>query len=135
MTSPTTADVVRAYLAALNSHDRDAIAALVTDDFFNHHLSSRGESLRGREAYRERLAGFLARFHDLRYEIEDLVAEDDRAMVAYRMSALRVPDGGDGAALPIDVPGVFRFVVRDGLIAYRADYRDGVTVERQLGLR
>jgi hypothetical protein len=39
----------------------------------------------------------------------------------------------DGApAVPVDVRGVFRFGVRDGLVAARADYWDGEVVAAQI---
>lgn len=131
----TTAEVATAYMAALNTHDPDVIAACVTDDFVNQHLSIRGHSLTGRTAYRERLDIFLATFPVLRYDIEDMVTQDDRSMVAYRMRADYAGPDGTAAPKPIDVRGVFHLRVRDGLIAYRADYRDAATVEQQLGLR
>lgn len=127
-------EVVRAYLDAINSRDPDAIAGLVTEDFVNEHVSERGDSLRGRLAYRARLEGFLRTFPELHYEIEDMVREGSKVVVAYRMRGQR-ESGSERARLPIDVRGVFRFVVSDELIAHRADYRDGITVERQLGLR
>ena len=122
---------VRAYLAALNAHDPDAVAALVSDDFFNEHTSVRGTSVRGRDAYRRRLDGFLADMADLHYEIEDLVAAGEKAVVAYRMSAR----WGEPQRRPFTVRGVFWFETREGLITHRVDYRDGIDFEQQVGLR
>jgi steroid delta-isomerase-like uncharacterized protein len=121
-----TREIVERYLAALNAGDADAIAACVTEDFYNEHTSAEGRSLRGRAAYRERLGGFLSEFRELRYEVEDLLVDGDRAAVAYRMS-FRM----DGS--PVTVRGMFRFEIVDGLIAHRLDYWDGTTVARQLG--
>ncbi|CAB4918454.1 unannotated protein [freshwater metagenome] len=121
---------VTAYLAALNAHDPDAVAARVTEDFVNEHTSARGRSLVGRAAYRERLPGFLGSFADLHYEVEELLVDGDRAAVAYRMTAAVAQDAGPPT--PIDVRGVFRFGVRDGLVAARADYWDGEVVAAQL---
>ncbi len=45
----STEDVVRGFVAALNSHDRDAIAERVSPDFVNEHTSTTGTSLVGRE--------------------------------------------------------------------------------------
>ena len=126
----STAAVATGFVAALNSHDPDLIAACVTEDFHNEHTSSLGNSLRGREAYRARLPVFLGGFTDLHYEIEDVVAQDDRAVVAYRMSFGYRRD--DGAVCPVSVRGVFRFRVVDGLIAHRADYWDGADFQRQV---
>jgi ketosteroid isomerase-like protein len=103
--SATPRAAVDRYLAALNAHDPDAAAAAVTDDFVNEHTSARGVSVTGRAAYRERLDGFLAAFQDLRYEPVD--------------------------GRPVRIRGMFRFTVRDGLIARRVDYWDGEDFRRQ----
>lgn len=121
---------VGAFVDALNSGDADAVAACVTEDFVNEHTSARGRSLTGRAAYRERLPGFLGTFRGLRYEVEDLLVDGDRAALAYRMTASMRRDGAP--AVPIDVRGVFRFRVRDGLVAARADYWDGEVVAAQI---
>ena len=125
-----TRDAVLGYLAALNAGDADGVAGRVTADFVNEHTSARGSSLTGRAAYRERLPGFLAAFSGLRYEVEDLLVDGDRAALAYRMTALMQRDGAP--AVPIDVRGVFRLHVRDGLVAARADYWDGEVVAAQI---
>jgi hypothetical protein len=46
------------------------------------------------------------------------------------MTALMQRDGAP--AVPLDVRGVFRFHVRDGLVAARADYWDGEVVAAQI---
>ncbi len=130
MTGAGTAEVVTRFIEALNSHDPDRIAGCVTDDFHNEHTSSLGSSLRGRQAYRDRLPVFLAGFTDLHYEVEDLLVQDDRAALAYRMTfGYR---RADDVVRPVSIRGVFRFRVRGGLIAHRADYWDGVAFQRQV---
>ena len=126
---------VAAYLAALNSRDPDRIAALVTDDFINEHTSPSRQGVRGRDAYRARLDDFLSTFPKLDYEVEDTVVEGAKVVVAYRLRADRLGDGADRSPKPIDVRGVFRFVLRDGAIAHRVDYFDRITVEQQIGVR
>jgi steroid delta-isomerase-like uncharacterized protein len=121
-----TCSAVERYLEALNSGDPDRIAACVTDDFYNEHTSALGHSRRGRASYRERLPSFLAEFAGLRYEVEDSVVEGDRAAVAYTMTCTY--HGG-----PVSVRGVFRFEVRDGLIAHRVDYWDSAAFAQQVG--
>jgi steroid delta-isomerase-like uncharacterized protein len=118
----TTKEAVTAYLDALNAHDADHIAACVTDDFFNEHTSAAGVSVRGRDAYRERLDGFLAQFTDLRYDVEALLVDGDGAAVPYTMRCTWRDDAGVGH--PVELRGMFRFVVRCGLIAHRVDYWD-----------
>jgi steroid delta-isomerase-like uncharacterized protein len=122
--------VARAYLGALNAGDPDAIAALVTEDFFNEHTSVLGSSVVGRAAYRERLPGFLGAFADLHYEIEDVLVDGDRAAVPYTLTATCA--GPDGVTRPVRVRGMFRFRVADGLIAHRVDYWDSGVFLRQV---
>ncbi|MFI1383624.1 nuclear transport factor 2 family protein [Embleya sp. NPDC020886] len=118
-----------AYLAALNSGDPAAIAARVSVDFHNEHTSALGRSLHGRVAYRERLPQFLAEFEELRYAVEDLLVDGDRAALAYTMTfRLR---GGSAGAEPVRIRGVFRLRVVGDLIAHRVDYWDGAEFERQ----
>lgn len=128
----TTTVTVTAYLDALNAHDPDAIAALVTEDFFNEHTALRGNSVHGRDEYRRRLDGFLADMDGLRYDVEAMASDGSTVVVAYRMSARW---SGGGEPRPFSLRGVFWFEVRDGLIAHRVDYRDSAEFERQVGLR
>ncbi len=119
--------VVRQYLDAFTSADPDAIAAVVTDDFVNEHLSELGSGCTGRDEYRRRLPGFLAMFAGARYVIEAIGALGDTEVVArYRFQA-------DYEGTPIDIPGVMWFDVRDDLIARRTDLWDSLTFLRQTG--
>jgi ketosteroid isomerase-like protein len=121
-----------AYVAALNSGDVDRIASCVTEDFHNEHTSALGVSLRGRAAYRERLPGFLGEFEGLRYVVEDLLVDGDRAALAYTMTfRVRGSGRGSGRGEPVRIRGVFRLRVADGLVAHRVDYWDGAEFERQ----
>ena len=122
--------VVERYLAALNDHDPDAVAACVAADFFNEHTSTRGTSRTGRDAYRAALPGFLERFAELHYAVEDILIDGERAAVAYRMTCDWIDD--DGRRHPVSLRGMFRFRVADGVIVHRVDYWDGADFERQV---
>jgi steroid delta-isomerase-like uncharacterized protein len=125
---------VRAYLAALNRGDADAVAACVSEDFVNEHTSALGESITGRQAYRRRLEQFLARFRGLRYEEEQTITEGPLVAVAYRMSASwRRPGADPSGERPFLIRGIFRFRVEAGLIVHRVDYWDSADFERQVG--
>ena len=114
------------YLASFASGDPAAVAAHVSDDFSNVHTSALGAPSQGRAEYRRRLAEFLTTFAGLTYEIEEVVAEDHRVAAAYIMRA-----SVDGA--PIEIRGVMRFIVSDGLIKRRIDYFDSLTFLHQTG--
>ena len=113
------ADVAAGYLAAFDAADPDGIAAWVTDDFVNEHTAALGGGCVGRDAYRGRLPGFLAMFSQLRFDVEEIVADGDRAVAAYTMHA-------DFRGSPTTVRGVMRFVVRGDQIAHRVDYWDSL---------
>jgi len=119
-----TRDVVVAYVDAINAGDVDTAAGLVADDFHNEHTSALGTSLRGRDAYRERLPRFLAEFAGLRYELEDVIVDGERAAVPYTMTCT-------WRGHPVCIRGMFRFRVVDGRIAHRVDYWDSAEFERQ----
>lgn len=120
--------VVGAYLAALNAHDADAVAACVSEDFVNEHTSTTGRSRRGRAEYRAALPGFLRDFGELRYEPERVLVDGGSAAVPYVMT-FRMRSAGDR---PVRIRGVFVFLVSDGLITHRTDYWDSGEVARQL---
>jgi ketosteroid isomerase-like protein len=122
----TAAAVARSYVESFSSGDPDAIAAHVSDDFVNEHTAALGSGCVGRDEYRRRLPGFLATFEGLRYEVEDVIADGDRAAVAYEMHASH-----DGH--PIAIRGVMRIDVRDGKVARRVDYWDALSFLKQTG--
>ena len=105
----TRGEIVNTYLASFTTGDPDAVAACVTADFVNEHLSE--------------LEG--ARYTILtRAEIATPGAGD--VVVRYRFEATF-----EGTA--IDIPGVMWFDVSDGLVARRTDLWDSLTFLRQTG--
>jgi predicted ester cyclase len=116
----TPRQVAESYLGSFAGADPDDISARVTADFVNDHTAAIGRGCVGRDAYRERLPGFLASFAELRYDIEDVVVDGDRVVAAYIMRARWQGE------TPIAVRGVQRLVVRDGLVARRVDYWDSL---------
>lgn len=124
--------VVREYLDAIGRRDADRIVTYVTDDYTSVHIAGRGTGLTGRDTYRARLDIFLADFPELEYEVLDLIASPDRVAVDYTMRGRYAGSGVDHA--PFEIRGAFWFVMRDGLIAHRVDYRDSATFEQQVGL-
>ena len=115
-----TAEVVAAYLAAFATGEPDKVAQWVTDDFVNEHTAALGGGCTGRDEYRKRLPGFFGSFVGLVYDVEQIVAEGSAATAAYTMRAKW--QGAD----PIEIRGVQRFTVGDGLVAHRIDYWDSL---------
>ncbi|HEV8296085.1 MAG TPA: nuclear transport factor 2 family protein [Acidimicrobiales bacterium] len=117
--------LVRSYLESFATGDPTAIAAHVTEDFINEHVAALGTGCAGRAEYLRRLPGFLAGFPELRYEIEDVLVDGDRAAASYTLRAR--PGDRD-----VTVRGLMRFIVRDGHIAQRTDYWDALGYLRQV---
>ncbi len=122
--SPT--EVAASYLESFAGGDPVAIAAHVRDDFSNEHTSALGLPSQGKDEYLARLGGFLEAFVGLTFEIEEIIASGDRVAAAYTMRAR-----SDGT--PIEIRGVMRMTIRDGLITHRTDYFDSLTFLRQTG--
>jgi ketosteroid isomerase-like protein len=113
------AEVASRYLAAFASGEPEQIAGWVSDGFVNEHTAALGGGCVGRDAYLQRLPGFLATFAGLRYDVDEIVADGDRAVAAYTMRA-------EFQGTPISIRGVMRFVVREGEVAHRIDYWDSL---------
>lgn len=125
--------LLQRYLAALNAGDAAAAADCVAADFINEHTAGLGRNIYGRDAYRERLLGFLADFVDLHYEIQDMIIDGDRAAVPYVFSGRwRGAQGEYAAGRPFSLRGIFSFRIQRHEIAHRVDYWDSAEFMRQI---
>jgi ketosteroid isomerase-like protein len=113
------AEVASGYLASFATGDPDRVAAWVSDDFVNEHTAALGSGCVGRDAYRQRLPGFLATFAGLRYDVDEVIADGERVAAAYTMHA-------EFQGTPFSVRGVMRFAVGGGKVAHRIDYWDSL---------
>jgi ketosteroid isomerase-like protein len=120
----TAKELVASYLSSFESADPEAIASHVAEEFENDQFGVLGIPCSGREIYRQRLAGFLNSFKNLRYTIEEMIEEDDRVAVAYIMNA-------EDNNRPIEIRGVMIILINDGQITRRSDYWDGLSYQQQ----
>ena len=121
------ADIARSYLDAFATGDPAAVAGHVTDDFENIQVGLLGTGCSGAVTYRERLAGFLGAFTNLKYGVEELIVDGDKVAAAYKMT---FTDNDR----PMEIEGVMIMTIRDGKIAVRKDYWDGLSHLKQTGL-
>ncbi len=132
-------NLIDRYNAAWNDHDVAAIVALHTEDsVFENHTT--GDAYVGREAIAGAVAGIFRVFPDLAFETrrqylrEDLVVQEWTARGTHlgtmRRSGLEVEPTGR----PVEYRGMDVIPIRDGLVARKDVYSDGVTLLRQLGL-
>lgn len=127
------------YNAAWNDHDVEAIVAMHTDDsVFENHTT--GDVNIGKDAIRSAITGIFAVFPDLTFEArsqyirEDLVVQEWTArgthQGAMNRSGMRIEPTGRA----VEYRGMDIIPIRDGLVARKDVYSDGVTLLRQLGL-
>lgn len=120
----TAADLIRAYYAAFNAGDRDAMLALLSEDVA--HDLNQGARETGREAF----AAFMRRMDaSYRERLDDIVvmasADGTRAAAEYVVHGEYL---ADDAGLPpargqrYVLPGGAFFAIRDGRIARVSNY-------------
>ena len=118
------ADIVRSYMDAFATGDPATVAGHVTDDFENIQVGLLGTGCSGADTYAKRLAGFLGAFANLKYAVEELIVDGDKVAAAYKMT---FTDNGR----PMEIEGVMIITIRDGKIAIRKDYWDGLSHIKQ----
>jgi ketosteroid isomerase-like protein len=112
----STIDVVERFNAAFNSHDVDAVMALMTDDvvFESTGPAPDGVRVEGQPGVRKTWEKLFADNPDARFVTEDLFTGDDRAVVRWRY------EWGSGHVRGVDV-----MRVRDGKVAEKLSYVKG----------
>ena len=139
MDGPELQEFIDRYNAAWNDHDVETIVSLHTDDsVFENHVT--GDVNVGREQIARAIEGIFSVFPDLSFETRRAYIRDD--LVVQEWTA-RGTHEGTMTRSGIDVPPTGRKVeykgmdvipIRDGLVARKDVYSDGVTLLRQLGL-
>lgn len=116
------------YLNAIENHADGRIENLeefVADDVVNHTpLSGKDltpEEDRGIEAFRQHAESVPRAFPDVHFDIEDVIAEDDRVMVRLVLSGTH-----DGPFLGLEPTG--KEIAMSAIVVYR--FEDGKIVER-----
>ena len=113
--SDDTRAAIQRFHDALNSHDIDALAALVHEDcVFETTDPPDGTRHVGRAAVLAACQEFFDQSPGARFEMEDIVTVDDRALVRWRY------DWGDGHVRGVDV-----MRVRDGKVVETFAYVKG----------
>ena len=77
--------LVRRWVEAFNEGDHEAVDELIADSYVRHDANS--PEVRGPEEEKQLIAMYRAAFPDLRFTIEDMVAEDDRVATRLGISA------------------------------------------------
>jgi len=125
----------RVYEEVLNHKNLDLVDELFASDYVNHDPTSPQE-MHGPESLKQFFSAYLAAFPDLRFTVEDQVAEEDK--VVSRWTSRGTNRGELMGAAPtgrqIQFTGITISRISDGKIAEDWTSYDALGMMRQLGL-
>lgn len=125
----------RVYEEVLNDKNLDLVDELFAPGYVNHDPTS-PEEMRGTESLKQFFGAYLAAFPDLRFVVEDQVAEGDK--VASRWTSRGTNQGELMGAPPtgkrVEFTGVTISRISEGKIAEDWTSYDALGMMRQLGL-
>jgi hydroxyacylglutathione hydrolase len=128
--------VMTAYFDALARHDLDAIAAAWAPGGVSH-IAGQADA-DGPDGVRAWWAELFGSSPDLRFQIEELIAEGEKVSVRWSARGTFAGPGSYQGIEPtyarLDLEGLDLFEVRDGQIVREHAYTDGATFARQIGL-
>jgi len=116
----TTRAFVDRFNEAFNRYDAEAVASLLTDDtvFEDTSPAPDGQRFEGKAAVAEFWRRWFARNPDARFEAEEVIVSNDRAVVRWVYRKMR-------NGQPWHIRGVDIFTVRDGKVAAKLVYVKG----------
>jgi steroid delta-isomerase-like uncharacterized protein len=139
VSGPELQEFIDRYNAAWNDHDVEAIVSMHTDDsVFENHTT--GDVNIGKDAIRSAITGIFGVFPDLSFEARSQYLRDD--LVVQEWTARGTHEGAmnrsgmtvEPTGRTVEYRGMDIIPIRDGLVARKDVYSDGVTLLRQLGL-
>jgi steroid delta-isomerase-like uncharacterized protein len=127
------------YNAAWNDHNVAAIVSMHTEDsVFENHTT--GDVNIGKESIARAITGIFGVFPDLSFEARsqylrhDLVVQEWTARGTHEGPMTRSGIAIEPTGRKVEYRGMDIIPIRDGLVARKDVYSDGVTLLRQLGL-
>ena len=129
----TPQEVAQQFVIAINAHDVEKLAALMTSD--HRFIDSLGAVVEGRDAMREGWTFYFSMVRDYHLDIRrSFVAEDGKAeaMLVGLASGSYWSDGLKRPSSGWSTPVALRAVVRDGHIAEWQVYADNEAIRQQM---
>ena len=134
----------REYLEAIENH-RDGrienLGAFIKETVVNHNRLSSSDATSdeewGSEAFRRHAESVPQAFPDVRFDIKDMIAEDDRVMVRLVLSGTHQGPfmGVEPTGQQIEMSAIVIYRFENGLIAERWSEGDTIGLLQQLGVR
>jgi ketosteroid isomerase-like protein len=115
-------------VAAINRHDVDALAALLTEE--HRFIDSLGVVVVGRHALREGWRQYLRLVPDYHIEVERVLSEGPLVVLLGQARGTYTTDGTLEARNAWHTPGAWRAQVHEGLIAEWQVYADNEPIRR-----
>jgi len=116
------------FVAHINSHDLDSIAALLTSD--HRFVDSLGSVAVGREALREGWRQYFRMVPDYRIEVEQTFVDGPHVVLVGVARGTYTTDGTLHAANAWSTPAALRALVREALVAEWQVYADNEPLRR-----
>jgi steroid delta-isomerase-like uncharacterized protein len=118
-----------------NRRDAAAVARMLSKNAVAHGLGANGEDLIGPDGFAPFHSAFLNGFADLHLTVEDLIEEDDRVAVRWRVTGTLSGEGLGVAPTGkrMAITGMTIVRVQDGLIAEGWNNFDVLGMHQQLG--
>jgi uncharacterized protein (TIGR02246 family) len=122
----TPVETVVAFFAAVNSHDADKLAELMTEDHL--FIDALGNSVRGREKMRAAWRGYFIMCPDYLVSQEDILHNGNTVAVFGSAAGTISVNGELKAENRWRIPAAWRAVVHDGLVREFRVYADNKPV-------
>lgn len=123
--------VVRAFVEAINAHDPDALAELMTHD--HRFVDSTGAVIGGRDTVRDAWRQYYEVFPDYVVDVEELLSREGTVALFGIARGMYARAGGSRDDDALRIPAAWRARVRDGKIAEWSVFADNDAVRRVMG--
>jgi len=131
----TAEQVARSLFEALQAHDLDAVMANWSEDGVEDAVPI--GILRGKDEIRENVRGLFAGAPDLQVTLENIVADEGRAVMQWRGAGTFTGEPFNGiepTGRHIELRFIELLEVEDGLVVRNTVYYDGASLARQIGM-